>query len=132
MLKQERRPDTNLRGSIVVVTSSLAQIAGNGMSAYTAAKAGVRGLCRSDALDYGPEGIRVNMVGPGPTWTPLLLASQTDEAIQTMERGTPLGRLASPEDVANGVLWLSSPRASFVTGVSLIIDGGMGLETGPD
>lgn len=132
MLKQERRPEVGLRGSIVVVTSQLAQMTCNGMAAYTAAKAGARGLCRADAMDYGPEGIRVNTVGPGPTTTPLLLASQEDKYIHMMEQSTPLRRNASPEDIANAIVWLSSDRASFITGVSLIVDGGMGLEVGPD
>ena len=132
MLKQERRHNGGCRGSIVVVTSQLAEMTCNGMAAYSATKAGVRGLCRSDAMDYGPEGIRVNTVGPGPTETPLLLQAKDDEFIQLMERITPLRRNARPEDIANAIVWLSSDRASFITGVSLIVDGGMGLEVGPD
>ena len=132
MLKQERHQKTDLRGSIVVVTSSLAETTCNGMTAYSATKGGARGMCRSDALDYGPEGIRVNTVGPGPTTTPLLLASQADETIRFMARNTPLKRNARPEDIANAVVWLSSDQACFITGVSLIVDGGMSLEMGPD
>jgi NAD(P)-dependent dehydrogenase (short-subunit alcohol dehydrogenase family) len=89
-------------------------------------------MCRSDALDYGPEGIRINTVGPGATVTPLLLAAQDDSFIRRMEQITPLRRNALPEDIANAIVWLSSERASFVTGVSLMVDGGMGLEVGPD
>ena len=132
MLKQQRRQKTGIRGSIVVVTSSLAETTCNGMAAYSATKGGARGLCRSDALDYGPEGIRVNTVGPGPTMTPLLLASLEDKTIRFMERNTPLRRNAQPEDIANAVVWLSSELASFITGVSLMVDGGMSLEMGPD
>lgn len=132
MLKQERRPNTGLRGSIVVVTSQLAQMTCLGMSAYSATKAGIRGLCRADALDYGPEGIRVNTVGPGPTTTPLLFQAQNDKYIRQMEASTPLRRNACPEDIANAIVWLLSDKSSFITGISLIVDGGMGLEVGPD
>ena len=132
MLKQERGPKNGIRGSIVVVTSQLAEMTCNGMSAYSATKGGARGMCRSDALDYGPEGIRINTVGPGPTVTPLLLAAQDDSFIRLMEQITPLRRNALPDDIANAIVWLSSERASFVTGVSLMVDGGMGLEVGPD
>ncbi|KAJ9615218.1 hypothetical protein H2200_001292 [Cladophialophora chaetospira] len=131
MLTQPRR-NGGIRGSIVVVTSQLAEMTTPNMTAYSATKAGVRGMCRSDAMDYGPEGIRINTVGPGVTITPLLLAAQEDKFIQSMARGTPLRRNALPEDIANAIVWLSSSRASFITGVSLIVDGGMGLEVGPD
>ena len=132
MLKQPRRHDGGIRGSIVVVTSQLAEMTTPNYAAYSATKAGARGMCRSDAMDYGPEGIRVNTVGPGVTVTPLLLAAQEDKFIQLMAGITPLRRNAQPEDMANAIVWLSSNRASFVTGVSLIVDGGMGLEVGPD
>jgi NAD(P)-dependent dehydrogenase (short-subunit alcohol dehydrogenase family) len=107
-------------------------MATQGLAAYSASKNGARGIGRGDALDYGPDGIRINMVAPGLTATPLLLASQDDTFINTMEAVTPLRRIAQPEDIANAIVWLSSERASFITGVSLIVDGGLGLETGPD
>ncbi len=132
MLKQARSPKTGIRGNIVVVTSQLAEMTCPGMAPYSASKAGARGMCRSDALDYGPEGIRVNTVGPGVTLTPLLRASQEEKYIRLMAETTPLRRNAQPEDIANAIVWLSSDRASFVTGVSLMVDGGMGLEVGPD
>lgn len=131
MLKQERHPRTGCRGSIVNVTSQTATIATYGLPAYSASKGGARGLSRGDALDYGPEGIRINMVAPGLTITPLVLASQDDKSIREIEALTSLRRNAQPEDIANAIVWLSSERASFITGVSLIIDGGIGLENGP-
>jgi NAD(P)-dependent dehydrogenase (short-subunit alcohol dehydrogenase family) len=132
MLRQNRGHAGGCRGSIVVVTSQLAELTCPGMTAYSATKAGVRGMCRSDAMDYGPEGIRINTVGPGPTVTPLLLASQNSDFIAHMALATPLRRNAEPEDIANAIVWLSSDRASFITGVSLMVDGGNGLEVGPD
>lgn len=116
----------------MVVTSQLAEVTCNGLAAYSASKAGARGIARSDALDYGPEGIRVNTVGPGPTSTPLLLQAQEDKYIRLMEANTPLRRNARPEDIANAIVFLSSERAAFITGQSLIVDGGMGLKMGPD
>ncbi|KAK5311251.1 hypothetical protein LTR93_011787 [Exophiala xenobiotica] len=78
-LKQERQAETQLRGSVVIVTSQLEEVTCNGMAAYSASKAGARGISRSDALDYGPEGIRFNTVGPGPTSTPSLLGAQKNK-----------------------------------------------------
>lgn len=83
-----------------------------------------------DALYYGPEGIRVNTVAPGPTTTPLLVATQNDQFIRKMETLTPLQRNARSEDISNAIVWLSSERAFFITGVSLVVDGGLGLESG--
>ncbi|KAH9207998.1 hypothetical protein DL95DRAFT_415165 [Leptodontidium sp. 2 PMI_412] len=83
-----------------------------------------------DALDYGPEGTRVNTVAPGPTTTPLLVATQNDQFIRKMETLTPLQRNARSEDIANALVRLSSERAFFITGVSLVVDGGLGLESG--
>lgn len=78
------------------------------MAAYPSTKAGVRGICRSDALDYGPDGIRINTVGPGLTITPFLQAAHDDSFIELMTNNTPLRRNALPEDVANAVVWLCS------------------------
>lgn len=71
------------------------------------------------------------MVAPRVTMTPLLLATQNAAFINSMEASTRLRRNAKPEDIANAIVWLLSDRASFITGVDLIVDGGMGLENGP-
>jgi NAD(P)-dependent dehydrogenase (short-subunit alcohol dehydrogenase family) len=93
--------------------------------AYVAAKHGVVGLSKAAAVDYAPRGIRVNAVCPGPTRTPGLekVAAGTDQ-IAMHAAATPLGRLATPEEVAAATVWLCSDSASFITGVALSVDGG--------
>jgi NAD(P)-dependent dehydrogenase (short-subunit alcohol dehydrogenase family) len=93
------------------------------MVSYAATKAGVVGLTRSAALDFARSNIRVNALLPGPTITPLLRIARLD-AIQAR---VPLGRAGTVEEQAEAVLWLCSERASFVTGVALPVDGGLGL-----
>ncbi|MFJ1732951.1 SDR family NAD(P)-dependent oxidoreductase [Streptomyces sp. NPDC088254] len=112
----------------VVNVASIAGIVGYLNAApYTAAKHGVVGLTRTAAIDYGPAGIRVNAVCPGPVLTPMLEQARRDRGPSADEfylRNIPLGRLARPEEVASAVLWLSSDSASYVTGQALAVDGG--------
>lgn len=131
MLKQEPLDGFQSRGSIVNVTSVCATIAMPGLGAYTASKAGALGITKVDALDYGPEGIRVNSVGPGNTITPMLQSAMGAGHAEHYAAATPLRRLGQPEDIANGVVFLSSIRAQYITGITLPIDGGLNLCTGP-
>lgn len=131
MLKQSPLPGFECRGSIVNVGSLCSTIAMPGLTAYSATKGGVLGLSKSDALDYGPSQIRVNCVGPGNILTPMLKSSMGDDQMKKMESITPLRRLGRPEDIGNAVSWLSSPMASYLTGVFLPVDGGLALCTGP-
>jgi NAD(P)-dependent dehydrogenase (short-subunit alcohol dehydrogenase family) len=114
-------------GGAIVNTSSIAGLVGNrGNAAYGAAKHGVVGLTRTGALDYAAAGIRINAVCPGAIRTPmsgrLMERDPSREAwYMTM---TPIGRFASPEEVAEAVVWLCSDAASFITGVALPVDGG--------
>jgi len=116
------------RISIINTASGSALIATKNSAAYCASKGGVLALTRSVALDYAPT-IRVNAICPGVVDTPAMhriLASAGDVDTLKAERGRshPLGRLATPEEIAYGVLYLASDESSFTTGSPLIMDGG--------
>jgi NAD(P)-dependent dehydrogenase (short-subunit alcohol dehydrogenase family) len=110
-------------GAIVNMASILGQAGTQKSSAYVAAKHGVVGLTKAAALEYADKGIRVNAVGPGYIDTPLLKALP-DEAYDGLVGLHPIGRLGKSEEVAELVIWLSSNKASFVTGAYYPIDGG--------
>jgi len=113
------------RGTIVNTASVLSFFGGGLVPGYAASKGGVAQLTKSLAIAYAPDGIRVNAVAPGWIETPLTSALRADEARNgAILSRTPLGRWGRPEDIAGGVLYLSSPLASFVTGTVLAIDGG--------
>jgi NAD(P)-dependent dehydrogenase (short-subunit alcohol dehydrogenase family) len=117
-------------GSIVCVSSPFAHVGGPaGTGAYSASKGGVSALVRALAVEYGPRGIRVNAVLPGPTETELMWAG-VDPADVPRTRAqvateVPLGRLADPDEPARAALWLLSDLASYVTGAELACDGGV-------
>jgi NAD(P)-dependent dehydrogenase (short-subunit alcohol dehydrogenase family) len=94
-------------------------------AAYVAAKHGVVGLTRAAAMEYAAQGSRVNAVGPGVIETPILARLDADPQRKAQVIAMhPLGRLGHPQEVAELVLWLSSTRASFVTGSFHPVDGG--------
>lgn len=124
-------------GNIVSTASTFGLLASPQYPAYCATKAAIVNLTREMALDYGPSGIRVNCVCPGATETPRFrghppkpsLASATDEQRQRMaESNRALLRMARPEEIAYGVLFLVSDEASFVTGHALVVDGGQTID----
>ena len=120
------------RGSIVNIASIHATLTIPGMFPYAAAKAGILGLTRSLALEYGPAGIRVNAVLPGYTRTRLVdewLGTQPDPAdAERRVLGTiPLRRMATPAEIANLVAFVASDEASAITGASLAADGGLSV-----
>jgi len=110
-------------GAIVNMGSILAHVGQENSTAYSAAKAAVVNLTRSEALTYATQGIRVNSVSPGYVDTPLISQLPEDTA-QAMIARHPIGRLAQPEEIAEAILFLASDRASYVTGTVLHVDGG--------
>jgi NAD(P)-dependent dehydrogenase (short-subunit alcohol dehydrogenase family) len=110
-------------GSIVNIASILGSVAARDSAGYNAAKHGVVGLTKTAALEYAPDGIRVNAIGPGYIDTPLLNALDR-EMYDGLVGLHPIGRLGKPEEVAELVLFLASDKASFVTGSYHVADGG--------
>lgn len=110
-------------GSIVNVTSMVAFKGVAGASTYSASKAAVESLTRTWAAEFGPRGVRVNSVAPGPTATDGVVAEWGDTNDE-LGRALPLGRTAKPSEIAEAILFLASPRSSFITGSTLHADGG--------
>jgi NAD(P)-dependent dehydrogenase (short-subunit alcohol dehydrogenase family) len=113
-------------GAIVNIGSGNEHSAVGGLSWYLGAKQGVYGVSRCAALEYGPHGIRVNAVGPGTMWTPGMreAAAKEPKHVEHLASLTPLRRIAEPEEVAEAAVWLCSSRASYVTGHTMLAEGG--------
>ena len=117
-------------GAIVTLGSGWGLVAGPRSVSYAATKAAVVNLTRAVAIDHGPEGIRVNCVCPGDTDTALLrdefrqLGVPAREGIAESAAGRPLGRVGTPEEIAASILYLVSDEAAYVTGTTLVVDGG--------
>jgi NAD(P)-dependent dehydrogenase (short-subunit alcohol dehydrogenase family) len=117
-------------GAIVNMSSTVGLQAVSGLAAYVAAKHGLEGLTRVAALDYAGQGVRVNAVAPGPILTDNLARAGT-QAQEAAAAAMPLARVGRPEEVAAAVVWLCSEDAAFVTGTTLVIDGGKLAGTPP-
>jgi 3-oxoacyl-[acyl-carrier protein] reductase len=113
-------------GRIVVVSSVGAYIGAPGQANYAASKAGLIGLARSIAREYGPRGITANVVAPGPIDTDML-ATMPEDKRAALGAQVPLGRIGTPEEVAAAVTFLASEPAGFITGAVLPVDGGIGM-----
>jgi NAD(P)-dependent dehydrogenase (short-subunit alcohol dehydrogenase family) len=116
------------RAGVIINTASAAALVGApGTTPYTAAKHGILGITRTVALEVATAGIRVNAIAPATVDTPLgatLRGNPDPFADAHIRQGQPIGRNARTTEIADAVLWLASDRSSFVTGSTLVIDGG--------
>lgn len=112
-------------GAIVNTSSIMGVVSGPGLSAYSASKTGVVGLTRSVALDYAQANIRVSAVCPGGIGGTAITNRADNKAdMDQLKMMTPMGRLGTPREIADAVVWLCSEQASFITGQALTVDGG--------
>jgi NAD(P)-dependent dehydrogenase (short-subunit alcohol dehydrogenase family) len=116
-------------GGVIVFVASVSGITSAPRhAAYGAAKAGLMSLVRTAAVELGPSGVRVNAVAPGVVWTPRVSGYLGEEGRIRNEANTPLRRVAQPADIAAGILFLASDLAGYVTGQTLVVDGGVGAK----
>jgi len=116
-------------GRVVLVSSLAAQVGGQGASLYAAHKAGLEGLVRGLAVEYGRFGITANAVAPGFIQTRRLDARTTEEARTRLAAATVIKRLAHPNEIAAAIAFLMGPDAAYITGITLPITGGLHLNT---
>lgn len=115
-------------GRIVNVASLAATLGVGGLASYCASKAGLVGLTRQAAVDYGKAGIRVNAINPGVIDTPMNINNPPDMQAAFLEK-TPLGRAGRAEEIAATIMFFASPLADFITGQALGVDGGWSIQS---
>jgi len=118
----------------MIFTSSITgpRVTSPGHGHYSASKAGINGFIKSAALEFSSYGITVNGIEPGNILTDGMKMHRSPVFIKSMEDAVPLGRLGSPRDIANAALFLASDDASYITGTTIIVDGGQTLPEGAD
>jgi NAD(P)-dependent dehydrogenase (short-subunit alcohol dehydrogenase family) len=127
-LVQKLLPMMGGRGSIILVSSAMHLMGIPGHTAYAASKAALRSYARTWAAEFKDRGIRVNMLSPGVTDTPILdgQSATREDLLAMYKQMIPLGRIARAEEIANAALFLASDQSSYVTGSDLMADGGVG------
>lgn len=127
-LVQKLLPMMTGAGSIILVSSAMHLMGIPGHTAYAATKAALRSYARTWAAEFKDRGIRVNMLSPGVTDTPILdgQSASREDLVQMYQSMVPIGRLARAEEIANAALFLASDQSSYVTGTDLVADGGIG------
>jgi len=127
---QKTLPLLRKGASVILTASTVAELGTAGMSVYAATKAAVRSLARSLSAELAPQGVRVNVVSPGPIETPIFgKLGLPDAAVQAwageITAKVPLGRFGQPHEVAKAVLFLASDDSSYMLGENILVDGGM-------
>jgi 3-oxoacyl-[acyl-carrier protein] reductase len=122
------------RGGRIIFTSSITgpHVTSPGHGHYSASKAGINGFIRAAALEFAGYGITVNGVEPGNILTDAVKMQRSAAFIASMEDSIPLGRMGTPRDVANAFLFLASDEAAYITGTTIVVDGGQLLPEGKD
>src|SRR6185295_6195222 len=117
---------TRRKGSIINIASMSGVIVNRGLSQahYNSSKAAVIHLSKSLAMEWADRGVRVNAISPGYTATPMNTRPEVAEQVKQFEADTPLGRMATPEEMVGPAVFLLSDASTFVTGIDLIVDGG--------
>ena len=115
------------KGSIVNISSSYGKIGGPTAAVYVGSKHAVEGITKSAAIELAGTGVRVNIVGPGPTETGMFnrFAQTTENKANFLEAHVPTKRMGMPEEIANAIVFIGSDKASYIVGASLAVDGGM-------
>ena len=114
------------KGRIIFVSSVVGLLGSAGQANYSASKSGLVGLARSIARELGSRSITANVVAPGPVATDML-AALTEDRREALTAAVPLGRLASPDEIAGTITFLASADAAFITGAIIPVDGGLGM-----
>ena len=114
------------KGRIIFVSSVVGLLGSAGQANYSASKSGLVGLARSIARELGSRSITANVVAPGPVATDMLAALSEDRR-EALTSAVPLGRLASPDEIAGTIAFLASADAAFITGAIIPVDGGLGM-----
>jgi NAD(P)-dependent dehydrogenase (short-subunit alcohol dehydrogenase family) len=114
------------KGRIILMSSVVGLLGSAGQANYAAAKSGMIGFARSLARELGSRGITVNLVAPGPVETDMT-AALGEKRIAELTAAVPLGRMASPDEIAGTIVFLASPDAAYITGAVIPVDGGLGM-----